>query len=70
MKGYPGANEACMTCVSSRAGQWGGYKEAEFGGTHRKGLFHTQSLSAMEEASQKKMSLTTARRNKAEVAQG
>lgn len=39
-----------MICVAPRAEQQCSYKEAEFEDTHKKGLFHTWSQSAMEEA--------------------
>lgn len=42
----------------------------QLGYTHRKGLSHPRSQSAIEEAAEKQMSLPTAVRNKAEGAQG
>lgn len=39
-----------MICVAPRTDQCGSYKEAEFGRTHIKGLLHTWSQSAVEEA--------------------
>lgn len=36
--------------MTSTADQWGSYKEAESGHTHKKELFHTGSRLAVEEA--------------------